>query len=209
MTLQPDAIQRRPGALEAFDQLEEEVAPVAFLAVVVFKAVLVEHQAGAGSNRSGFHQRPPDVIGPESLEEHAATQPVHAIPCLNRLVDDIPLRDGVAIARHQRREMPADQSPVTMLAQALVDPGRRAAVPKQRMAAHGLAMLRRKPDQAVNVSQRPSAGGRFDGIPFQVNLRSDYGALAQDSRAQSGFGLQLRQSDCRSEDPATTRCHRR
>ena len=70
-------------------------------------------------------------------------------------------------------------------------------------------MLGRKPDQAVNVSQRPSAGGRFDGVPFQVNLRSEYGALPQDSRAQSRFGLQLRQLDRRSEDPATTQCHRR
>ena len=118
-----------PERLSPFDQLQEEVTPVAFLAVVVFKAVLVEHQSGAGSNHSGFHERPPDVIGPESLKEHAAPQPVHAMPCLDRLVYDIPLRDGVAIARHHRREMPADQSPVTMLAQALLDPGRRAAVP--------------------------------------------------------------------------------
>ena len=129
MALQADAVERRTGSPEPFDQLQEQIAAVAFLAAVVLEAVFIEHQSCARRERSRFHQRTPDVVRAEGLEEHVAAQPVHAIAGLDRFVDDIPLGDGVAMARNHRGEVPGDQPPVALLAQALLDPGRRAAVP--------------------------------------------------------------------------------
>ena len=205
MALQADAIERRARSPESFDQLQEQVAAVAFLAAVVLEAVFIEHQPCARRERTRFHQRAPDVVGPERLEEHVATQPVHTMAGFDRLVDDIPLGDGVAVARDHRGEVPGDQPPVALLAQALLDPGRRAAVPEQRVSAHRLASLQGEPDQTIDIRQRPLAGRRLDGVPFQLDLRRQDGAILQDGGPQRRLRLELLETDGRTEETATTR----
>ena len=199
MRLQAYAVERDAGALQPFEKLEEKMASIAFDLQIILEAEFIDHQFRPRRQVARLPQRPRNVVGAEGLQERTVSQAVRPMAGLYRFIDDIPLRNGLAIAREHGLEVPLHERPSIFLDQRGCSPRRYALVPHQRVSMELLLVREREVRQDVHRAEIERARRLFDGTPFQRHLGRQPVALAQYRGPQVGFRHDLPASNRRAE----------
>ena len=117
MRLQAHAVERDAGALQPFEELEEKMASIVFDPQIILEAEFIDHQLRPGRQLARLPQRPRNVVGAEGLQERTVSQAVRPMAGLYRFIDDIPLRNCMAIAREHGLEVSLHERPSLFLDQ--------------------------------------------------------------------------------------------